>query len=81
MDEERFREFILGYDEVGHISPEQLRILPLLMIQALISEAVMPIAATGSFGHLEGFRFLQMICRKVRWLEQNGERLVTAMQV
>jgi Ser/Thr protein kinase RdoA (MazF antagonist) len=81
LDEDRFREFLLGYDEVGDISPEQMQILPSLMIQALISEAVMPIAATGSFGHLEGFRFLQMICRKVRWLEQNGERLVTAMQV
>jgi hypothetical protein len=57
-----------------------MRILSALMIQALISEAVMPIAATGSFGRLEGFRFLQMICRKVRWLEQNGERLVAVMQ-
>jgi hypothetical protein len=51
--------------------------MPSLMIEALIAEAVMPIAATGSFGRMEGFRFLQMINRKVRWMQQNGERLLT----
>jgi len=80
-DEERMKQFIQGYDEGMPLSSEQIQILPLLMIQALIAEAVMPIAATGSFGHLEGFRFMQMVCRKVRWLEQNGERVMSAMEV
>ena len=56
-------------------------LLPTRMIEALIAEAVMPIAATGSFGRLEGFRFLKMILRKVRWLEQNGSRLMAEVQV
>jgi hypothetical protein len=50
------------------------------MMEALIAEAVAPIAATGSFGRMEGFRFLQMICRKVGWLQENGERLAEMLQ-
>jgi len=80
LDEDRFRRFLLGYDQECSTSPEQMRVLPALMIEALIAEAVMPIAATGSFGRMEGFRFLKMICRKVRWLEQNGDRLMTVLQ-
>ena len=60
--------------------PEQIRVLPSLMIEALIAEAVAPIAATGSFGRMEGFRFLQMICRKVGWLQANGERVIATLQ-
>lgn len=80
LDEERLRGFLHGYDQEAALPPEQLRVLPWLMIEALIAEAVLPIAATGSFGRIEGFRFLQMISRKVRWLEQNGERLVALVQ-
>lgn len=80
LDEERFRRFLRGYDQEVKPAPEQLRVLPWLMIEALIAEAVVPIAATGSFGRIEGFRFLQMICRKVRWLQHNGERLMAALQ-
>lgn len=81
LDEERLRRFLLGYDQEFTTSPEQMRVLPALMIEALISEAIAPIAATGSFGRIEGFRFLKMICRKVRWLEANGDRLLTVLQV
>ncbi len=81
LDEERLRRFLLGYDQECTTSPDQMRLLPTLMIEALIAEAVAPIAATGSFGRIEGFRFLKMICRKVRWLERNGARLTTVPQV
>jgi homoserine kinase type II len=80
LDEDRARRFIAGYEDGFEISGEQLRMLPALMIEALIAEAVAPIAATGSFGRLEGFRFLKMICRKVGWLQQNGPQLVTSLQ-
>lgn len=79
LDEERLRRFLVGYDAECTTSPEQMRLLPTLMIEALIAEAVAPIAATGSFGRIEGFRFMQMICRKVRWLQQNGDRLMTVL--
>lgn len=75
LDVERFHQFFRGYNEKFIIAPEQLEVVTSLMIEALIAEAVAPIAATGSFGRIEGFRFLQMIGRKVKWLEQNGPAL------
>ena len=77
LDEDRLRRFLLGYEGSVTTQPKASRALPWLMIEALIAEAVVPIAATGSFGRLEGFRFLKMIRRKVAWLEQHGERLIT----
>ncbi len=79
LDETRFKRFIRGYDEVDVLSVAELEVLPWLMIEALVAESVLPIAATGSFGRLEGFGFLQMIERKVRWVQTNREGLVTAV--
>lgn len=76
LDEDRFNAFLRGYEENNALEEDQLEVLAWLMMEALIAEAVMPIAATGSFGRLEGFRFLQMILRKVHWLEHNGPRLI-----
>jgi len=76
LDEDRLQEFLEGYEEENSVPPEQMQVFPWLMIEALIAEAVTPIAATGMFGHVEGFRFMQMITRKVRWLEQNAARLL-----
>ena len=81
LDEDRLSEFISGYEQEFPIEADLLGLLPSLMIEALIAEAVVTIAATGSFGRLEGFRFLKMILRKVRWLEQNGSRLMAEVQV
>lgn len=81
LDEDRLRAFLQGYDQEADLLPEQVRVLPWLMIEAIVAEAVMPIAATGSFGRIEGFRFLQMISRKARWLQHNSERLVAVTQV
>jgi len=75
-DAMRLRRFLLGYDETHALRPEEFRVLPHLMIEALIAEAVLPIAATGMFGRLEGFRFLRMIQRKAEWLQRNGEQAV-----
>jgi len=80
LDKERFRRFLLGYEQEHTIVPEQVRVLPSLMIEALIAEAVMPIAATGSFGRIEGFRFLRMINRKIRWLQEHADHLTTTWQ-
>ena len=42
----------------------------------MTAEAVFPIAATGSFGRMEGLGFLNMVRRKVAWLQQSSQRLV-----
>ena len=76
MDEPRFKRFVRGYDDVMLVSQGELSVIPWLMIEALIAEAVFPIAATGTFVRIDGLAFLQMVQRKVYWLQRNAERLV-----
>jgi len=78
LDEVRLSRFIAGYESAsfGRISRAEVAALPALMIEALIVEAVVPIAATGRFGPVPGARFLQMVDRKVAWLQQHAPRLV-----
>jgi homoserine kinase type II len=76
VDENRFKRFLRGYDEVMLISQAEIQTIPWLMVEALIAEAVFPIAATGSFGRMEGLTFLQMVQRKVYWLTHNALHVV-----
>jgi Ser/Thr protein kinase RdoA (MazF antagonist) len=76
IDEGRFRRFLRGYDEVMLLSQAEIQALPWLMIEALIAEAVFPIAATGNFGRLEGLTFLQMVQRKVYWMTHQAPHLI-----
>jgi hypothetical protein len=46
------------------------------MVEALIAEAVFPIAASGSFGRMDGLPFLQLVQRKIYWMQRNADRLV-----
>lgn len=75
IDETRLKRFLLGYDQETAVTPDEMHALVPLMIEALIAEAVVPIAATGSFGRATGFGFLKMVKRKVRWLQKNADRL------
>ncbi|MEM1109425.1 MAG: phosphotransferase [Planctomycetota bacterium] len=81
-DESRFKRFIRGYDSVPEavLSRAELRVMPYLMIEALIAESAIPIAATGMFGKMPGGRFLPMVERKVRWLFANGDKLIDAVE-
>jgi Ser/Thr protein kinase RdoA (MazF antagonist) len=75
-DESRFKRFLRGYDEVMLLSQAEIKAIPWLMIEALIAEAVFPIAATGTFGRMEGLAFLQMVQRKIGWLNKHADRLI-----
>lgn len=75
-DEARFKRYLRGYDEVLLLSQAEIKAIPWLMIEALIAEAVFPIAATGNFGRMEGTAFLQMVQRKVYWIQREADRLV-----
>ena len=55
---------------------DELAALPWLMTEALILESVIPIAATGSFGHLSGSRFLRMVEGKVHWISPRADKLI-----
>ncbi len=76
LDTNRFKRFLRGYDEVMLISQAEIRVIPMLMIEALIAEAVFPIAQTGSFGKVEGMPFLQMVQRKIGWIQKSYDQLV-----
>lgn len=80
VDEARFKRFIKGYDEVALLSEAEVRCVPWLMAEALIAEAVLPIAVTGQFGRMEGLSFLQMVQRKVYWLTHSAEKLIALLE-
>ena len=76
IDEQRFKSFLRGYEEVTVLSQAEILAIPHLMAEALIAEAVLPIANTGTFGKVEGVKFLQMVKRKLKWLQDNRARLI-----
>ena len=77
IDEGRFKRFCRGYETVKNsvISLAELAALPWLMIEALIVEGAVPIAATGSFAGLSGAGFLRMVDSKTRWIQEHASRL------
>ncbi|HEY2589090.1 MAG TPA: phosphotransferase [Tepidisphaeraceae bacterium] len=80
LDETRFRRFLRGYDEVMLLSEAEIKAIPWLMVEALIAESVFPIAATGTFGRMEGLSFLEMVQRKVYWMQRSADKLVEIAQ-
>lgn len=78
IDGKRYRAFVEGYESLHALSGAECESLPHLMIEALIAECVHPIAETGSVGRWGGYRVLQMVRRKVSWLEANAETLASA---
>ncbi|MFA9478294.1 phosphotransferase [Phycisphaerales bacterium AB-hyl4] len=80
IDESRYRRFLRGYDSVpdAMLSHVELKSVPWLMVEALVAEAVIHIAATGSFAHLDGLAFLKMVERKIGWIQKHANHLVQA---
>lgn len=82
LDLSRFKRFLRAYDSVpdAMLTKAELRIIPSLMIEALIAESVIPIAATGFFSRMNGGPFLDMVVRKVTWLRENAAKLIAAVE-
>jgi len=82
LDVERIRALLRGYDRAAGsaMSHEERLTLPWLMIEALVLESILPIAATGSFGSLSGSAFLRAIERKVKWLRPRAAKLVEYLE-
>jgi len=76
FDEERAMAFLRGYLQSQSLEEDQIAVIPTLMLEALIAEAALPIATAGSFGRIQGFTFLRMVKRKVRWLTDQKENWV-----
>ncbi len=80
LDETRFKRFIRGYEAATPISEGEIQAVPYLMIEALIAEAVLPVAATGSFGRIKGYPFLRTVARKVQWILDHAGDLMAAIR-
>ena len=78
LDAERIRAMLAGYDTEAAepISRGEIESLPWLMIEALVVEGVVPIAATGRFARIPGSVFLHMVERKVRWIRERASKLI-----
>jgi Ser/Thr protein kinase RdoA (MazF antagonist) len=79
LDQAKLVQFLNGYRQGGTVSQEQVKAVLDLMIEALIAEAVLPIAMTGKFANLAGIDFLKMIYRKCQWINKNRKTLSEAI--
>jgi len=73
LDAPKLGAFVEAYRQEHSLADEMLRAIPDLMVEIMIAETVMPVAATGFFGHLSGLDFLKMILRKCRWIGDNRQ--------
>lgn len=78
-DESLLHRFLEGYESVQPLRDVEKRCLVPLMIEALIAECVVPIAATGFFGRLQGFGFMRIVRRKAAWFEHHAPRLTESL--
>jgi len=81
IDLARFKRFLMGYDSVPDavLTRAELKVMPWLMVQALIAESVIPVAKTGMFARMQGGVFLEMVRRKCVWLLEQSPKLVTML--
>jgi Ser/Thr protein kinase RdoA (MazF antagonist) len=80
LDQAKLVQVLDGYREVVKLEKSKIDSLLDLMIETMIAEAVLPIAATGFFGNLRGLDFLKMILRKARWIDDNRKILTAAIE-
>lgn len=77
LDAQRLERIFQGYHAAANGSLMAAReALPWLMIEALIVESVVTIAATGRFSHVPGWTFLHMVQRKVRWMRRHARNIL-----
>jgi Ser/Thr protein kinase RdoA (MazF antagonist) len=79
LDQAKLIQFLNGYRKVIELDENQLNSLLDLMIETMIAEAILPVAATGYFGNLSGIEFLKMIQRKAEWLDNNRDTITQAI--
>lgn len=61
------------------IDPAQLSCVPSLMVEALIAEAITPIALTGHFGSVCPASIIAMAARKAAWLDASADQLLNLL--
>lgn len=78
LDQTKLIQFLNGYREVIELEKTKVDSLLDLMIETMIAEAILPVAATGFFGNLSGLDFLKMISRKAEWIDKHRKTLTEA---
>jgi homoserine kinase type II len=81
LDTRRVLSFLRGYEAEQKLLDQELAMVPYLMIEAVIAEAVLPIAATGAIGPHKGFGFLEMVSHKVEWMATELPALMELVQI
>ncbi|UCF00007.1 MAG: phosphotransferase [Planctomycetota bacterium] len=79
LDQAKALQFLNGYRQIIKLNKSELNSLLDLMIETMIAEAILPVAATGFFGNLSGLDFLKMIQRKAEWIDNNRKKLTQAI--
>lgn len=79
FDQDKLLHFLNGYRQLIEPNKKKLNSLVDLMVETMIAEAVLPVAATGFFGDFTGLDFLQMIRRKADWLSRSRKELTEAI--
>jgi Ser/Thr protein kinase RdoA (MazF antagonist) len=72
-----------GYD-AGTFEPleeEERAMVPPLMIEAMIVEGIVPVAMHGSFGDVQGNRFLSQVRDTADWIASNRDDILNALNV
>lgn len=82
LDVRRMDRFIRGYDQAAtrRLDDAERRALPWLIIEALVVESLVPIAATGRFARISGSRFMRMVDRKVEWIRRRADKIVAYLE-
>ena len=80
LDQTKLIQFLNGYREVIELEKTKVDSLLDLMIETMIAEAILPVAATGFFGNLSGLDFLKMISRKAKWIDKHRKTLIEAIK-
>ena len=75
LDQTKLTNLLNGYRQTARLNDDMLNAIPDLMIEIMIAEAVLPVAATGFFGNFSGLDFLNMIHRKCQWIDSNRNLL------
>jgi homoserine kinase type II len=80
VDFTRFKAFCQGYHErQGQpLQQGEIQALPWLMVEALVTETAVTVAATGSFGPLDGWDMLRLVLRKGQWIRDRAATMIDA---
>lgn len=73
LDPRRLRSFLTGYLTVAArpLTMDERRMIPWMMIEAMVAESAIPVANHGRFAELKGSEFIDLVRRKCQWVRHH----------